>query len=229
MPYLECHFEQPADTRPHVRKPLSRCVKRHTIHVRLLCLLQKTSAHAGQAFALQLEDSDAYIEALKGCTFDEATYQGLQYIPTPADLCPDDTQHEVLAMLKEYASGTMPTASTPRSFLLAAGNPVGSTTGSITEVKYGNIPGAIEHFKSAQDLKEDAYRAFSQLRDTSAVLNIQQRDGLHCRWQVITGLSACPADLSSWENVPLCPDLHALAGVTRLYSGTLHGCGTKHP
>ena len=170
-----------------------------------------------------MEDTEAYIEALGGHTLDVAIGAGLQCIrhsSSPVHQSPhQDVRQELLASLTAYASGTMPTANTPKSFLLAAGNPVGSTTSSITEIKRGNTPGAIEYFKAAQDLQQDAFQCFSQLRDTSAVLNIQQQEGLRCRWSVITGLSAVPAGLSSWEQVSLCPDLQALAGVTRLYSG----------
>lgn len=181
--------------------------------------LQQSSAHVSQE-ASALEDTEPGIEALGGCTLDAATDAGLQYIPSPVPQSPhQDVLQELLASLTAYASGTMPKANTPKSFLLAAGNPVGSTTSSITEIKRGNTPGAIEYFKAAQELQEDAFHCFSQLRDTSAVLNIQQQEALRCRWSVITGVSALPAGLSSWDQVSLCPDLQALAGVTRLYSG----------
>lgn len=159
------------------------------------------------------------MEALKGRSWEAAIEQGLQYIPTPANFAANGQQKQLEASLQAYAHGHLPTARTPKSFLLEAGNPVGSTTASITEVRYGSSPGAVEVFKSAKELRQDAYSCLEQLRDMTSVLKVEEQAGLLYRWRVITGMSDCPADMPSREHVPLCPELQEVAGIMRLYSG----------
>lgn len=196
-----------------------------TAHGTFACLQRCLPSNSSQKQqqSVSLEDTEAYIQALDGQTWDVATRNKLQYVETPDEykLRQDGSLQTVQDTLRSYAHGSMPAADTPNSFLLAVGNPVGSTTSSISEVKHGETPGAIEYFKSATDMQSSAFDCFKQLTDTSRALDAVERDRLESSWRATTG-QPCPAVLGSIQDVPLRTELQELAGVTRLYSGQMN-------
>lgn len=125
--------------------------------------------------------------------------------------------------LKAYALGKQPDPFSPKSFLLNAGNPVTTTTCSITEAKYGTVPGAIEYFKPAEDLQIAAFNCFNQLMDKGghAQPGREPQSTLEDRWVGITGQDQLPAGLEAHTSVQLRQELRDVVGTTRMYSGSL--------
>ena len=106
-----------------------------------------------------------------------------------------------------------------RSFLINTGCHAGTTTHSSLQLQHGHIPGAVERFKSSQQLKSDAYEYVQLACSESA--DPQQMRKLSERYKRITGLT--PEDRArfpqSADAVVLCKNVAEVAGKTRLYSG----------
>lgn len=72
---------------------------------------------------------------------------------------------DLLTNLASYVYKGDPPAGEPRTFLLAAGNPAGSTTGTITQIQWSRVAGAIECFASEQELQSTALQCSLRLSD----------------------------------------------------------------
>lgn len=112
-----------------------------------------------------------------------------------------------------------------RSFLLTTGCQTGTTTNSALQVQHGYVPGAVEKFKSRQQLQEDAFK-YVQLADSDNP-NQEQSRKLYERYKLITGLTNSEALPKTASEVPVCRKLEDVAGKTRLYSGQQRSCGTN--
>lgn len=110
-----------------------------------------------------------------------------------------------------------------RSFLLNTGCHAGTTTHSSLRLQHGHIPGAVERFKSRQQLQSDAYEYVQLACSKSA--DPQQIRKLSERYKLITGLT--PEDHArfpqSADAIVLCKNVEEVAGKTRLYSGQALG------
>ena len=110
-----------------------------------------------------------------------------------------------------------------RSFLLTTGCQTGTTTNSTLQVQHGHIPGALEKFKSRQQLQEDAFK-YVQLTDRDNP-NQEQSRKLYERYKLITGQTNHEPLPVNLDEVPIRSDLEDVAGKTRLYSGQQRSCG----
>ena len=104
-----------------------------------------------------------------------------------------------------------------QAFLLASARMTGTTTNSTTKTIFGHIPGAVERFKSKQQLQAEAFE-FVQLPDRDDA-GSHHRNKLAERYKAITGQTETDALPETQDAVVLCSDLQAVAGKIRLYSG----------
>lgn len=161
-------------------------------------------------------------DALKGRTEAQAKVDGVQIVPNPHEAAFSDNVTKLcLEELAEYVvSGPRPMGA-PRSFLLAAGNSAGSTTGTNTEVRYAEVPGARQHFRSKQELQTIAYECVMRTHDLQNLgsLDLTEQTKLQSVYCAITGQQQLPNAVSSPQEVSIRPDFEAVAGKTFVYSG----------
>ena len=147
----------------------------------------------------------------------------IQYICNPAPDADSDRQQQEDARLttnpiRDFVNVGPPEAHTEhRSFLLNTGCHAGTTTNSTLRIQYGHIAGAVERFKSRQQLQSEAYEYVQLARSDNADQPPQRK--LYERYKLITGLKAddpLPIDESK---VPICKIVEEVAGKIRLYSG----------
>lgn len=151
----------------------------------------------------------------------------IQYIrnPVPYTDCAQQEQDDerlTKGLIRQFVNVGAPEAHIEqRSFLLNTGCQAGTTTHSSLKLQHGYIPGAVERFKSRQQLQSDAYEYVQLACSESA--NPQQMRKLSERYKLITGLT--PDDRASFPQsasaVVLCNTVEEVAGETRLYSGQL--------
>ncbi len=102
-------------------------------------------------------DSQAMTDALGGNSKPQAEAEGVHYIQNPNMGNVTNSQlKDLLTDLASYVYKGDPPAGEPNTFLLAAGNPAVSTTGTITQIQWSRAPGAIECFASEQELQSTA-------------------------------------------------------------------------
>lgn len=129
----------------------------------------------------------------------------------------DDNQLTTLP-IKDFVHQGPPEAHTQhRSFLLKTGCHAGTTTNSILRIQFGHIPGAIERFKSQQQLQSDAFEYVQLKRSDNP--DQQQLRKLYEQYKLITGLTADDPLPKMVGQVPLCKIVTEAAGKIRLYSG----------
>lgn len=130
----------------------------------------------------------------------------------------DDNQLTTLP-IKEFVHQGPPEAHTQhRSFLLKTGCHAGTTTNSILRIQFGHIPGAVERFKSQQQLQSDAFE-YLQLKHSDNP-DQQQLRKLYEQYKLITGLTADDPLPETVSQVPLSKIVAEVAGKIRLYSGS---------
>lgn len=166
--------------------------------------------------------SPAILDALKGRTAAQAEAEGILIVlnPHPA-ACSDGVTQQCMDELAEYIiSGPRPVGA-PKSFLLAAGNSAGSTTGTNTEVRYAEIPGAIQHFRSRQELQTVAYDCVVKMQDLQDLhgADFLEQTKLQSDFCAITGQQQPPTSINSPQEIHIQPDFEPVAGKTLVYSG----------
>ena len=175
------------------------------------------------AVARSLETaSPAILDALKGRTVAQAEAEGIQVVlnPHPAAYTDGITQQCRNELAEYIISGPRPVGA-PKSFLLAAGNSAGSTTGTNTEVRYAEVPGAIQHFRSRQELQTIAYDCVVRMQDLQDLhgSDFLEQTKLQSVFCAITGQQQVPTSIASTQEINLQPDFEAVAGKTLVYSG----------
>ena len=168
--------------------------------------------------------SPAICDAFEGRTAAQAEAEGIQIIANPhAAAFTDGITQQCMDELAEYVvSGPRPVGA-PKSFLLAAGNSAGSTTGTNTEVRYAEVPGAIQHFRSKQELQAIAYDCVLRVQDLQSLhgSDFTEQSKLQSVFHAITGQQQLPACITSPQGISIHPDFEAMAGKTLVYSGML--------
>ena len=149
--------------------------------------------------------------------------ESLQYVRNPrADMNLDQQQQDeanlTIDPIRNFVSVGPPEAHTRQtSFLLRTGCQAGTTTNSTLKIQHGHIPGAIERFKSRQQLQDDAFKYVQEAGSDGT--DKQQLQKLYEQYKLITGLTdneTLPAEASE---VQVCKVVEDVVGKTRLYSG----------
>lgn len=172
--------------------------------------------------------SEAVLSALKGRTWDAATQEEVEHVEPQIELPGDDPNLEAIqkshqAYLECSSKGA--SAGPPKQLLSRTGNPVGSTTSSNTLFRFGKTLGAVEKFKSRDDLQHLAHDCLVRL----AVLHVlgqstqqlQEINQLKQRFHAITGQAADTANYATPSAVVLSEEVQKVAGTVRLYSGRI--------
>lgn len=175
--------------------------------------------------------SEAVLAALKGRTWEAATQEEVEYVEPQIELPGDDPNLEAIqkshqAYLECSSNGV--SAGPPKQLLSRTGNPVGSTTSSNTLFRFGKTLGAVEKFKSRDDLQHLAHDclvrlAVLQLRQSTQQL--QEINQLKQRFHAITGQAADTANYATPSAVVLSEEVQKVAGTVRLYSGRIQTLG----
>lgn len=166
--------------------------------------------------------SPAVLDAFKGRTAAQAEAEGIQIVSNPhAVAFTDDITQQCVEELAEYVNSGPRPIGAPKSFLLAAGNSAGSTTGTNTEVRYAEVPGAIQHFRSKQELQTIAYDCVLRMQDLQNLhgSDFAQQTKLQSVFHAITGQQQLPASVTSPQEISIHPDFESVVGKTLLYSG----------
>lgn len=144
----------------------------------------------------------------------------IQYVCNPnPDSAHDTQEHEddrlTKGPIRNHIKVGAPEAHVEqRSFLLNTGCQTGTTTNSTLRAQYGHIAGAVERFKSRQQLQSDAYE-YVQLIDADR----QHEQKVYERYKLITGLTKDDPLPDNVREVTLCPHVEDVSGKIRVYSG----------
>ena len=171
--------------------------------------------------------SEAVLAALKGRTWDAATQEEVEYVEPQIELSGDDPNLEAIqkshqAYLECSSKGA--SAGPPKQLLSRTGNPVGSTTSSNTLFRFGKTLGAVEKFKSRDDLQHlahDCLVRLAVLQLGQSTRQLQEINQLKQRFHAITGQAADTANYATPSAVVLSEEVQKVAGTVRLYSGRI--------
>ena len=169
--------------------------------------------------------SEAVAEVLQEEELLCSTTGHIQFVCNPAPDANKDQQKQeddrlTTFVIRDFVHEGPPEAHIQhRSFLLKTGCHAGTTTNSTLRIQFGHIPGAIERFKSKQQLQSAAFE-YLQLKRSSNP-DQQQLRKLYEQYKLITGLTACADDPlpETVSQVPICKIVAEVAGKIRLYSG----------
>ena len=183
----------------------------------------RTLIPVSEAVAEVLVGDEAVAEVLVG---DEAlcnSVETVQYIcnPKPDAALAQQEQEEAqltIGPIRDFVTKGPPEAHVgAKSFLLTTGNQSGTTTSSILQVRHGHIPGAVERFKTLQQLQEDAFKHVQMSSSDHA--DLEEGRKLREQYELITGLTCNDPLPKTRSEVPVCKVIADLAGQRRLYSG----------
>ena len=152
-----------------------------------------------------------------------STMGHVQFVCNPAPDADSDQQKQqdnqlTTLPIRNFVYDGPPEAHTQhRSFLLKTGCHAGTTTNSILRIQFGHIPGAIERFKSRQQLQSDAFE-YAELKNSDNP-DQQQLRKLYEQYKLITGLTAEDPLPHTAGQVSICKTVAEVAGKIRLYSG----------
>lgn len=155
-----------------------------------------------------------------------------QFVCNPAPDADSDRQKQddgrlTTLPIKEFVHQGPPEAHTQhRSFLLKTGCHAGTTTNSMLRIQFGHIPGAVERFKSRQQLQSDAFEYVQLKRSDNP--DQQQLRKLYEQYKLITGLTADDPLPETVSQVPVCKIVAEVAGKIRLYSGQYNASNAIH-
>lgn len=141
--------------------------------------------------------------------------EGFYVVPNPHSAAfSDSVTKQCLEELAGYAVSVPRAAGSPLSFLLATGKSAGSTTGTDTELRYAEVPGARQHFRSREELQVIVAGIQVCCKNSRWL-----RYKLRLVYSAITGQNQLPNSISSPQEVTIRPEFESVAGKTLVYSG----------
>lgn len=121
--------------------------------------------------------------------------------------------------------GDAPATGLPKTPILAAGNPVRSTTGSVTQLRWAKVAGARQRFKTIEELQSSAFECAIALRECQ---DSGQDASLRAKFSAYTGQEFDVATIHSPEEITVRQEFLDVAGKEFVYPGQTSDLCTQH-